>query len=267
MSEMVFLQGHAPIGGRPNVRRELKRIKQNPLVPFSALLPKGKHGILSDDVSQYQQAYEFYYLSFDRYLHEMSIAARYSKGPKVVRHSGGQAKYTPYQRKLAKQYRSIAPFLAYDLINCLIHSRILLDRVAGLSRYFLKETTLPSFTSFNSHKKFFIKRDKPYGAHEKYAQYIRNNTDWFEMPVKIVRDKFVVHAAPKHMKFLGYASGEWELDLNIVLPDGDDSSKPLSKVKFIRVNALRLSYDIQGFLKWFCEYGLSSLNNSDLKES
>ena len=260
MSRSDFLLGHQSIVGRVNVRRELKQIKQNPLARLIDALNDGKTKILSSDISRYQQAYRFYYLSFERYLREMSVATRYSKGPSWVRRSGGKAKYTPAQRKLATQYREIAPFLEYDLVNCLIHSRILLDRAISLARHFLTGKKLPSFTSFNDHKKFFFKLDEPYGTHEKYGQYIREKTDWFEMPLKTVRDKFVVHVGTKHMKFLGYPSGEWELDLNIILPDGGDPLKPLSKVKLIRVNALSLSYDIEGFLKWFCDYGVSSLN-------
>jgi hypothetical protein len=84
------------------------------------------------------------------------------------------------------------------------------------------------------------------------------------MPLKEVRDKFVVHAAPKHMRFLGYRypSGEYELDLNILLPVGDDPEKPLAKTNWITVNALRLSYDIESFLIWFCQYSLAALKRA-----
>jgi len=159
---------------------------------------------------------------------------------------------------LAQEYKRVALFLEYDLVNCLIHSRILLGRVAGLSQCFLAGERLPSFTSFSDHKKFFLKL-VPYGAHEEYAEYIRSQTNWFDMPLKAVRDKFIVHAAPKHYRFLGYPSGGYELDLNIMLPDGEEHQKPLEKAKWIAVNALRLSYDIETFLKWFCQYALTAL--------
>ena len=58
------------------------------------------------------------------------------------------------------------------------------------------------------------------------------------------------------MRFLGYPNGGFELDLNIILPAAADGEKPFSKVKFLRVNALRLSYDIREFLTWFNDYGL-----------
>jgi hypothetical protein len=222
MSKPDFLLGHEPIGSRINVRRELRRLSVDPMRPFLDVLGAEKFAILSSDKSRYEEAYWFYYLSLDRYLHEMSVAARYSKGPRWIR---GKARYTAREQSLADQYRKVAPFLEYDLVNCLIHSRILLDRVTGLARHFIKGKRLPSFTSFNDHKKFFLNLSEPYGAHEKYAQYIREQTGWFEMPLKAVRDKFVVHTGPKHMRFLGYPNGGWELDLSIILPDGDDPSK------------------------------------------
>jgi hypothetical protein len=82
------------------------------------------------------------------------------------------------------------------------------------------------------------------------------------MPIKAVRDKFAIHSAPKHMRFLGYPSDGYELDLNIMLPDAPDGEKPFfSKVKMIRINVLRMSYDIETFLKWFNDYGLDTLKN------
>ena len=85
------------------------------------------------------------------------------------------------------------------------------------------------------------------------------------MPLKAVRDKFVVHAGPKHMRYLGYPNGGWELDLIIILPDGDDHARPLSKVKHIEVNAIQLSREIECFLKWFCEYGVLSMTQAARK--
>jgi hypothetical protein len=175
--------------------------------------------------SRHEGAYFFYYLSFDRYLRAASIAARYSnEGLRWGRNLNSK------QRRLAEKHRSIRPFLEFDLVNCLLHTRILLDRVAALSRYFLRgQQQLPSFTSFNDHKKFFLRRAQPYGKHEKYAEYIRNHTDWFEMPLKEVRDKFIVHSSPKHLQLLGYLDGGYELHLNIWLPVNPNADKPLEK--------------------------------------
>ncbi|MFZ0884806.1 MAG: hypothetical protein WAN14_15515 [Candidatus Acidiferrales bacterium] len=249
--------GHAPIGRRANIRLELRRLRRDPLGELVEAIDGDESPLLGNPRTRYQDAYCFYYLSLDRYLHEMSVAARYSRGPD--RRSGGRQKFNPAQRKLAAQQKQVARFYEYDLVNCLIHSRILLDRVAGISQSFLTGAKLPSFTSFSKHKKFFADLTAPYGLHEEYAQYIRTQTDWFEMPLREVRDKFVVHAAPKHMRFLGYSGGrgEHELDLNIILPD---DKRSLAAVKVISVNALRLAYDMDAFLKWVCQYGLKALH-------
>ncbi len=55
------------------------------------------------------------------------------------------------------------------------------------------------------------------------------------------------------MRFMGMPNNH-EVELTIMLPDGADPEKPLSKVKVIRVNALRMSYDIEQFLEWFSSY-------------
>ena len=248
-----FVLGHEPLGRRPNIRSELARVRHDPLQKLITLVSP-EPDIVSNDVSRYTEAYYFYYLSLDRYLTAMSIAARYSaRGLRNVRRYS-----TESERKLAEEYRRVSPFLEYDLSNCIIPSRILFDRVAGLSRFFLAGESLPSFTSFSDHKKFFSKLKKPYGTHEAYADYIRTKTDWFDMPLKAVRDKFMVHPSPKHMRFLGYPSGsDYELLLNIMLPDGEKGEKPFAKTKLILVSPLRLSYDVDGFLQWFCGYGLN----------
>ena len=251
-----YILGHDPLGRRPNIRVELEQIRPDPLHELLHAIGFEAHVIVSDDRTRYQDAYTFYYLAMDRYLHAMSVAARHSRGPRRSR------KYSANDRKLAEQYRRVAPFLEFDLANCLLHSRILLDRVAGLSRYFLSGKTLPSFTSFSDHKKFFTKLMKPYGEHEEYAEFIRKNTDWFDMPLKAVRDKFVVHASPKHMRLLAYPGGSgYELDLMIMLPDSEGAEKPFTNVKVIMVSPLRLSHDVEAFLNWFCRYGVASLKS------
>ena len=258
MKKPEYILGHDPIGRRPNVREELRRLRINPLEDMLAVLGSAPASLYSNDLTRYEAAYEFYCLSFARYLREMSVAARYSNSVQWTRRSGGTSRYSAGQRRLAEQRKQVAPFLEYDLVNCVIHSRILLDRVAALSRTFLSGQRLPSFTSFSDHKKFFMKLNAPYEHHEAYAEYIRNRTDWFEMPLKEVRDKFVVHSSPKHFRFLAFPDGGYELDLNIMVPDDENREKPPG-IKLIRVNALRLSYDIDAFLKWFCGYGLVAL--------
>jgi hypothetical protein len=131
-----------------------------------------------------------------------------------------------------------------------------MDRTIALARSFIVGIS-PSFTSFNDHKKFFSKPGVTFGGHEEYAAHLRAKTDWFEMPLKLVRDKFVIHAAPRHMRFLGFPDAGFELDLSIILPEAD--GKDFANVRYIRVNAIRLSHDIGGFLAWFNAYGVAAM--------
>jgi hypothetical protein len=253
MEEAKFIFGNEPLGRRPNVRAELARIRRDPLQELLPVIGAEPPKLLSDDRSRYEEAFLFYYLSLHRYLRDASIAARYSvEGLRWLR------KRSLNQRRLAEKYRNVRPFLEFDLVNCLLHTRILLDRVAALSRHFLRGQRLPSFTSFNDHKKFFRKLEQPYGKHEEYAKYIRNHTNWFDMPLKEVRDKFVVHSSPKHLRLLGYPDGGYELHLNIWVPDNPNADRALEKTTLITVNPLRMSYDVEAFLKWFCRYGLAA---------
>ncbi len=259
----TWLLGHEPIGRRPNIRAELKRIRHDPIGPLLEAIDDRGPSILSTIQSRYQDAYRFYYLSFERYLKGMSIAARYSR----LRETVGRRQFTPRERALAKQRRGIAKFLEYDIINLLLHSRILLDRAVGLSRFFLVGEQLPSFTSFSEHRKFFCKVPAQTAGWPKYAERIRDHTGWFEMPLKAVRDKFIVHAGPKHWRCMGYPDGGFELDLSLIVPDQDAQHAPLATPTVIRVNALRLSYDIESFLVWFCGFALAALPQGSPKGS
>lgn len=155
--------GHEPIERRINVRAVLSRLRIDPLIPFvSQLSDPRRPRIIHDTISRYQEAYQFYYLSLERFLPEMSLAIRWSNGPYYVRKYGGR--YTHGQARLAKRFNAISRYLPLDFFNCLLHARMLVDRVVSLSRYFLKGPNLPSFTSFNEHKKFFQHLRRSYGT-------------------------------------------------------------------------------------------------------
>jgi hypothetical protein len=248
-----FVFGHKErLSGRVNVRTRLKEIRNDPLLRLLEIL--NSDPILSDDVSQYSAAYQMYYLSQARILPALSLLRRYNNGPKWARRSG--SKYTESERRVAEKFNEIAPFLYFDLFNCILHSRILMDRVAGLShRILTREQRLPSFASFSDHRKFFQKLTAPYGNDEEYACHIRDRTDWFDMPLKHVRDNYITHANPKHMTFLGSSGAGHDIHLTIVVAKGG-KDKPMSTVNMVILSPLQLSYNVQEFLSWFCEYGL-----------
>ncbi|MRW88402.1 hypothetical protein GJ699_00190 [Duganella sp. FT80W] len=251
---MNFPLGHRPLGKRPNVRREASRVKRNPLEPWFTAMQFDLDPVASSDVSRYLDAYKLYYLSVRRYLTNMSIVARYMSSAYYARKY--RRKYSPPEKAIAEKYREVAPYTELEIINCLIHARILLDRVTSLSSHFLRVGNRPSFKSFNDHKRFFKKLTAPYGDHEPYAEHIRDETAWFEMPLKAVRDDFVVHSAPKHMRFVALPN-DFEVELLILRADGIPPEKPFANATPIRVNILRMSYDIEKFLQWYCNYAIS----------
>lgn len=213
--------GHTPLNRRLNVRKELHRLRHDPLEPFLAQVRGGKAQIhrLRDDLDAYEQAYQFYYLSLSRFLRASSLAWRCQDMKWWPRKRGGTFK-SPYHQKLGMQYSKAYPFILYDLWNCLFHARILMDCTVRLSRPFLKVGNSPSFTSFSDHKKFFKEYLATITDHREYAAYIAEKTDWFDIPIKIVRDKFFVHAGPRHLRFLtfpGVPPG-FEIGLTIMVP-------------------------------------------------
>jgi hypothetical protein len=264
------------LSGKLNVNAELKRVRDLPLAPFLNYLYKNEivePDILHNPVRRFLDAYEFYYLSLERFLPESSIASRWFEGPYWVRKSGGTQRYSPSQRKIADKYNAISRYLEYDFWTSLIYARILLDRTIGLSHYFLpRSQQQPSFSSFNDHKKFFVrltKQGKTFGDHEEYASYIRSNTDWFAMPLKAVRDKFLVHAnaAPPHFYHFGY-NGDGHLHLLLSIPKGfqhdpeDSEGTSQTPLWNIIVGIPQLSRQIEEFLRWYNEYALQSMGRN-----
>jgi hypothetical protein len=261
MDQSDYLLGHRPMEQRINVRKRLARYREDPLFEFIDSV-SGYHRlrIIEDDISMYQLAYSWYYLCLQRFLPEMSLSVRWGKGPYWALKEG--RRYTPYEAKIAERYNQVAPYLYLDFYSCLLYARILLDRVAALSRSFLQEGDRPSFTSFNDHKRFFAKRATPYGSNEEYASYIRDSTSWFDMPLKYVRDHFIVHSSPKHMRIFGYPMGDNELSLILSVPLNSTGDKPLPRVKHISVSIPRLAEEIHEFLSWFNRYAVQAVNRT-----
>jgi len=238
-----------------NIRMILNEVKVDPLIPFLRKINfQLKSTLLANDVTLYTESYRFYYLALERLLNGMSLARRFRNGPYYALKYG--AKYTPQEKKLAQKFHKTKRYFDLDFVDFLIHSRILLDRTITLSKYFLSEKTLPSFVSFNRHKKFVQNPShRPYGNHESYAQYICGETNWFDKILKPVRDKFLVHPQQNHTKFFGLPDfGPSEIEMIIILPSGS-TEKPLVKVDHIRVSIVELVDNIQDFLRFFSSYG------------
>ncbi len=244
---------HASVNKRLNVRNEIKRIRVDPLQKYLDLAySKREPGGVRD---RYEYAYYLYSRAMERVFEQISTAVKYRKGPYYVKRYGGR--FTPGQKKLADKARTLRPYMELDISTSLLHTRILLDRVTALSRPFLKGPNLPSFTSFSDHKKFFYRNPNTLKGHEVYSSYIREETNWFDIPIKFVRDKFFVHQGPKH--FMLYTIG-WENDDNLTLHIQLMPESRKTKAEWIRFNPWRMSYDIENHLRWFAKYAVGKLD-------
>ncbi len=213
------------------------------------------HTLQDSEFGRYRSAYSSYYLSLARFLPEMSVNRRWRNGPYYVIKYGGR--YTEAQKRLTKRFNAIDKFIHFDFFNCIIHACIMLDRTIALSRYFLKGEELPSFNSFSKHIKFFKALTHSYSPYKDYAEYMRDKTGWYEIPLKLVRDKFIVHQGPKHMRFFGFPSdAQDQLEL-FILPTDDNDKQEFGS--WIRVSMVQLIHDISSFLWWYNDYGLKAI--------
>jgi len=189
----------------------------------------------------------------ERALEQVSTAVRYRKGPFYSRKYG--CAYGPGDKKLAEKWKRLKPYLELDVSTCILHTRILLDKAVALSRVFLRGPTLPNFNSFSHHKQFFVKNPTSIPGHAEYSRYMRDETSWFDVPIKFVRDKFYVHEDPRHHKVFSIG---WAGDDNLTLRFDIVKADRYTQRDSISFNPWRMSYDVENFLKWFGGYGLKS---------
>lgn len=251
------MTNHRPVEKRLNVRREVARLRTDPLENLFESASHGSH--IAGAKRRYDEAYYLYERAMERVLEQTSTCVRYRKGPHYVRKYGGG--YGPGQRKLAEKWNRLRPFFEIDVSSCILHTRILLDRVVGMSRAFLRGPRLPSFTSFSEHKKFFHRFPDEIPGQVEYSRYMREETEWFDVPIKYVRDKFFVHQGPQHEKLFTVG---WERDDNLTLTFVQLDRAGRENAPCIQFNPWRMSYDIEGFLRWYGLYAKkveSSANN------
>ena len=131
---------------RLNVQEELARIKHDPMSGLILKLQRLKPNGFDAQIERYKSAYNLYFLSAERLLPEASIARRWRNGPYIAErdHLRAPAEW----RALSRRYHAIANYIDLDFYNLVLHSPILLDRTIGFSRYFIKGSRMPSFSSF-----------------------------------------------------------------------------------------------------------------------
>lgn len=256
-SNPEIVVGHKVIYESLNLQNEVKRFSQDPLEELIKIINDTTATYVKGDIGRYLQAYSWYRLCLRRTLSYISLARRASA---ELRHYPRNKKYSSRQQQLAAKYNKVNPYLELDYQNLIIHACILLDRVITMSRRFITGNNLPSFTSFHKHKEFFLKKPKLFSSnHSEYIQNITQNTGWFEIPLKVLRDKFLMHSSEKHMSFFGWPDSNWDLVMVTIIPAVKNQPKLFEKVKTIKFTPRRLARDIESFLIWFANYGLKAL--------
>lgn len=250
-----FVFGNEYRGPKLNLKKHISSLHKNPIEDLIRTInPEGSY--FRDDGARLNEAYLCYLLSLERFLGQMSVSVKVDN--KIKYKIRSREKLTDREKVIWEKHKLYNKYLYLDFYNTLMYARILMDRIAVTSKYFLKLKNVPSFTSFNDHKKFFVKNGNILDTHQEYSNKIVNDTKWFDFTLKIVRDKFLVHASPTHQMHFGYPGGEMD-DLCMVIIVPDNPKKDMSQVKIINLSLIQLSIDIDIFLKWFNEYGLKSL--------
>lgn len=250
-----------------NVKKTLVKLRKEPLSELLGELSyKGGPVILQDEFTLYAESHFAYYLAIERLLPTMSLAHRFDNG--IAYKMRDKENLTKRERGFIKKYFTSRRFLELDFFTFIIFARILLDRTIALGQFFISGSKhQPSFRSFNDHKKFFLRTENiPYGMHEKYARYIRKETNWFSEVLKFVRDKHIIHANTGGMRFFGYPglSSNDSLEMVLILPETPGS---LAKVRHRVISPLKIIRDIEAFLLFFNQYGCEVLSQKTGRHS
>ena len=251
--------GHKPVIETLNVKKEVRRFAKDPLEILLNNIQEMSSSFIIDDVGRYRQAFSWYQLSLKRCLEHISIRRRINS---EIKYHPRNKNYTQRQKQIVERYKIIGPYLELDYQNLIIHTCILLDRTIGLSRRFLKADKLPSFTSFNKHLTFFERNKGVLGKEfNEYEENIVKCSSWYRIPIKVLRDKYLMHSSERHMSFFGWGESIWDLEMLTVIPAKLGQEKIFRKVKVISFSARRLARDLEQFLKWFSTYSAERITN------
>lgn len=246
--------GHEFVNESLNVKTELRIFTNNPLEQLLRLLKRDSVDVFLDEIQRFRQSYSWYTLSLERCLLHISLARRHML---EIKNQSRNMPFSQRQRALNKKYINDSLYLELDFQNLIIHSCLLLNRSLAIVRMLFGGSNLPSFTSFSKHKEFFRGKEiKNNSKLKTYSEYIKHNTDWFDIPLLILRDKYLMHSVEKHMAYLGWPDSHfWNLELVVLLPDEGVS---LNKFKVIRFNPRRLARDIQSHFRWLLNFAKSN---------
>jgi len=245
--------GHKPVSDRLNLKCEASCFCRNPLESYLTFVNDQAALLFRGDIGRYIQAFDWYSLCLKRTLNLCSVARLYDR---ELKSHPVNKKYSPRQKRIAAKVKAVMPYIEVDYQNLIVYACILLDRVIAISRRFLQGGNLPSFTSFSKHKNFLSTNPGPLVKHHaEYVQLVTQDTDWFEIPLKVLRDKFLMHAAERHVAWFGWDNGnEWDLIMTTMIGEHPRQSNPLGRGKWITFSPRRLARDMDFFLNAFSTY-------------
>ncbi|MFH2059311.1 MAG: hypothetical protein ABIJ59_10450 [Pseudomonadota bacterium] len=164
-------------------------------------------------------------------------------------------KYSRHQKQIADTWRKIDPYVELDYQNLIIHACILLDRTITLSRRFVEGGNLPSFTSFHKHLVFLSTNPKAFGEnHSEYVKEITSSLNWYRIPLKVLRDKYLMHSSEKHESFFGWGKSNWDMEMITMIPSKSGKDFSFKGGKWIRFTPRQLARNIDSFLNYFSKY-------------
>lgn len=126
--------GNIPVEEPLNLKSEIERFRVNPLASLIEFLGTDKL-VVHGDIGSYYRAFDFYTLSLEKVLCDISLSRRFRN--QVQPYYGGGRKFSQRQLFISRKYRDQRKFFEFDFTNYLIHTRILLDRTIRISRRFL----------------------------------------------------------------------------------------------------------------------------------
>lgn len=251
------LLGHEAVEDSLNLNRESREFARDPLLDYCNSFSDSKSTVFIGEIQRYRQSHYWYSMALRRVLEHISLTRRWESS---VRFAKATTRHTQYQRLVSSRYRESAPYAYLDYYSLVVYSCMLLDRTIALSRRFLPKEMQPSYTSFSKHRENLLRlRASLSGECLRYALGLIENSDWFNVPLKLIRDKYLMHSSEEHIASLGWPNdNKWDMLLIVLVSATEDRQNWLNRVKCIRLSPRRLARQIQGFLHWFGDYATNS---------
>lgn len=154
----------------------------------------------NDAVIKALAAYDMYFKSLNiillRLEEDIENSDRiYRRLQNQVWNRKGKHTLSSKQLRIFQDKRDSNLVLHIDYESFLIFACILMDKIPRLAVSLLPKDHVPP-DSFHRHKNFFLECNNiPYPANEEYAKLIREQTEWFDISLKLARDNLITHAS------------------------------------------------------------------------